>query len=453
MMASLLQRVRQRLGDFWWWSLIMFCALRVGDVINAFVGIWLVPKYVPQSELGAVLPLVQVTSSFGLPISILVVIIMKFLNLYKTKGELGKVKMMIRVFWGFTVVATLLGTGVALLLMPHFFERIRVAQGSLGVLIIATAVLGTTAPVFTNAMQALKKFREISIMNLCTAPIRLAVMLVAMPFRALSGYMLGQAAPSAFQILWSCFVLRKDIRNDVRAEPFWKNGEWKPIARFAAGVSISMLTGTGMLMAQTLIVRQRLPEVESAAYYMISRFAEIGMFLSQTVSFVLFPLAAEQAVNRSEQLGLFLKAAGASVGFGCLVAVFFAVVGPLLTVVVPLWGDYAPYLPDLVLLTAVYAVGCIPMIWSTYECAAGRFGYLWYMATVMIVYSAVLVGFTGCEFFRGTFPDGVVDWMASFRLGTLRNFILFYLVYNVVQVVFIAGHLLRRRAVGRPPAQ
>ena len=55
-MKSILHRIHARCGDLWWYALLLFVAQRFGDAINMFVGMWLVPKYVPQNELGAVLP-------------------------------------------------------------------------------------------------------------------------------------------------------------------------------------------------------------------------------------------------------------------------------------------------------------------------------------------------------------------------------------------------------------
>ena len=92
--------VRSRIGDFWWYSFLMFAALRAGDVINAFVGLWLVPKYVEQEELGAILPLTQFASSVGAPMTVLVTVFAKFLNKFKTQGEDGKVKSMLLWFTG-----------------------------------------------------------------------------------------------------------------------------------------------------------------------------------------------------------------------------------------------------------------------------------------------------------------------------------------------------------------
>lgn len=58
-MKDLLNRIHARVGDLWWYSAMIFLACRSGDAIQAFIGLWLVPKHV---------------------------------NTYATRGEYGKVK-------------------------------------------------------------------------------------------------------------------------------------------------------------------------------------------------------------------------------------------------------------------------------------------------------------------------------------------------------------------------
>ena len=58
-MTALLNKLHSKLGDFWWYSLMLFCAMRAADCLNVFVGLWLVPKYVEPAELGAVMPLTR----------------------------------------------------------------------------------------------------------------------------------------------------------------------------------------------------------------------------------------------------------------------------------------------------------------------------------------------------------------------------------------------------------
>ena len=55
-LLKILDFSKKKLGPLWWYSLIIFCAQRLSDVLNILAGLWLVPKYVPEAELGAVQP-------------------------------------------------------------------------------------------------------------------------------------------------------------------------------------------------------------------------------------------------------------------------------------------------------------------------------------------------------------------------------------------------------------
>ena len=441
-------RIREKFGDFWWWSLCLFVAARSGDLINAFVGLWLVPKYVPQEELGAVLPLLQVTSVFGLPISILVFTFTKFLNEYHTKGEAGKVKALIRAFWGWTVVAVVVGTGAALLLLPHFFERIRVQSGSLGLLIILAAVTTTVAPMFNNALQGMKKFRECTIIGLFVAPIRLVVMLVAMPFRALSGYMLGQTAPSLLSIGWSWFALRKEIGSGVKPVAFAKQDGLRML-KYAGFVTLACLGGVVLGIVQPLVIRQRLPEVESAAYYVISRFAEIATYLGQTMLFILFPFAAEAQVKSKNAVHLMYKSMVAVFFFGLACAFAFSVFGGWFLGLSPVWSPYAPYASDMSLLAVLLTIGAVNGVFFTFEGASSRFAYLWYAIPISLFNAASLVCLMGFSFFRGKLPNAVVDWMERLDVATLRNYLWINIAFAILLFVSTCVHLLIRWHRGR----
>ena len=167
-------RVKKWLGPLWWYTLILFCIQRAGDLINAFVGLYLVPKYVPQAELGAVLPLAQIGGALGLPLAILSAPFAKYLNTYATHGELGKVKSLLRDAFALQVIAFVGLLVYARFFMPIVFERMRVQDGRLGTLVVVSGVVGAFAPVFTSALQALKKFRAMAICGLLTAPVRLS---------------------------------------------------------------------------------------------------------------------------------------------------------------------------------------------------------------------------------------------------------------------------------------
>ena len=148
------------------------------------------------------LPLQQLTSFLTVPLAVLATVFAKYVNTYATRGEYGKVKGFIRDVFAATAVLFALCIGGAYLIIPHFYVRLNVASGMLTVLILAAGFAGNVSNLFASALQGLKMFRTITVQSLISAPIRLATLLVAMPIRALSGYILGQTTPPA-----ACSVL------------------------------------------------------------------------------------------------------------------------------------------------------------------------------------------------------------------------------------------------------
>ena len=107
---------------------------------------------------------------------------------------------------------------------------------------------------------------------------RFIAMLVTMPFRALSGYFVGQAASPVFSMVGDVICLRKELA--VQAEPYWNRSVVKRFAvLFAIFVAWATTSGISGLVEST-VLRQRLPDMDSAGYYMATRFSEIAGYFS-----------------------------------------------------------------------------------------------------------------------------------------------------------------------------
>ena len=104
-----------------------------------------------------------------------------------------------------------------------------------------------------------------------------------MPFRALAGYFVGQAATPTFQIGASVWALRHELGGGVVAEPYWTRETVKLFVVYSLFVALYSLVPSFTGFYETLLIRQRLSNVDSAAYYMISRFAEIGTYAGATL--------------------------------------------------------------------------------------------------------------------------------------------------------------------------
>ena len=115
---------------------MLFCACRAADLLNAFVGLWLVPKYVDPAELGAVMPLTNFANFLALPAAAFANTFRNELTRLSVDHAFGKLKTLMRGVFVAAAIFLFLAIVVAKFTLPLFLERIRIVEGSLGLLII-----------------------------------------------------------------------------------------------------------------------------------------------------------------------------------------------------------------------------------------------------------------------------------------------------------------------------
>ena len=434
-MKSLLDRIHDKIGDLWWYSLMIFVACRSGDVIQAFIGLWLVPKYIGPDELGAVLPLQQLSGLFAAPLAIIATVFSKYVNTYATRGEYGKVKSFIHDVLLASIGTFLFCIIVAYLVIPHFYERLNVSAGLLTVLILAAGFANNIANLFTSALQGLKKFKTMTIQNLISAPIRLATLLVTMPIRALSGYILGQTTPAATCGLLAAFTIRKDLK-DIQADTSWRN-DIPEIWHYL--IPIAIYSGIAMLCAaiQSTVYRQRLPEIESSAYYLLSRFSEIAGYLGGAIMFVLVPLASEAHEKGQDNTRLLHRSIQGTVAVTITLSViFFLSAEPILNVN-STWSPYSEYANLLSWMTINTGIGIILSTICSYEMACRRFKKVAFVGAMNLTWTIFLVCTTGYSFFYGKAPTFIVEQIKNINMSNLSTIVKYGVWFGLIQLLIL----------------
>lgn len=444
--TSLIGRVRARCGEFWWWSALIFLSCRIGDAINAFIGLWLVPRFVNPDELGATLPLFHICAVFGLPISVFIYAFSRWLTLYAARGELGKVKRLLRLVLGGVTVAFVVAVLSARFLMPHIFERLRIAEGSLGLLIICNGMIGPVAMTFNNALQGLKRFGAMSIINFISAPARLVAMLAAMPFRALSGYLVGQMASPAMTVAISAFSLRRELGSGVKSEPIGREDVLKMV-RHTMPTAVYVVLTTVFAAWQALLVRQRLPEVESAAFYIVSRLAEVATYAGVSLTMVAFPLAAEASEKgAAESMRVLKRLLWGTFLPGAILTLLFVFVARPVMRLVPVWAAYESYSGLMPLYSLRLTLTAVFAAFAACEIAAARFRFLWYFVPLATFETLGLLSLTGYGAFQGILPDAAVDWMRSLNAASLQFFLWWMVAFSIANVAAVVMHMVCRKS-------
>ena len=414
-----LTTLHSRMGDFWWYSLMLFCACRAADLLNAFVGLWLVPKYVPPSELGAVMPLMQFANFLAIPIAAFANTFRNELTQLSIKQEFGKLKTLMRGVFIASAVFIFIATLIAHFVLPAFLERIRIAEGSLGLIIIATSFVSAISPIYSNALQALKKFKAQSLISIIGAPIRLLTMLATMPFRALSGYFIGQASVPVFSMAASVIALKKEL--SVKAEPYWDRETVKKFSRlFAAFITIGLIDGFFLLIEAT-VLRQRLCDLDSAGYYMSSRFSEIASFLAATMLFTIFPFTAEKAAKGENTSPLVIKSLIVNAAFCALLALPFIFFGKTILSLLPHGDQYCAYWWAIPWMIGITFLCSIMGFYLTAEFSANRFNFLKWYLPIDFVYPVLLLFVTGRGYFAGIIPSSWTEFLTAHNIYSLET--------------------------------
>jgi len=442
--SSLLSRLHARMGDFWWYSLMIFMAARAADCLNVFVGLWLVPKYVPPSELGAVQPLTQFAAFLAIPISVFASTFRQELSRLAIGRQFGQLKTLMRGVFIAAAIFFFVAIVVSHFILPHFLERIRIVEGSLGMLVLVYSFINALLPVFQSALQALKKFKATTVISLFGAPIRLLAMLATLPLRALSGYFVGQASTPAFSIVTSIIALRKEL--SVPAEPYWDRSVIKRFSKLFLIFGIGAIIAGFSSLIETTVLRQRIPEIESAAYYMVTRFSDIANFVTMTLMFTIFPFTAELAAKGKDTRPLLLKAAGAISLTSIALAVFFWTFGRPILALLPNGAQYADYywaIPWTIVIGMMSALTCL---YCSVETSANRFGYMWWSWPVHLLYPVLLLLVTGNGYYADALPACVRSRIVSCNVTSLYSMFWWMTIFQFVKIpCCIVYELCRKR--------
>lgn len=369
-------------------ALFLFLALRVGDIVNAAAGMWFVPRYISPEEIGAVLPVTSFATFLSLPIFAFAMAVMKETAWLSASGERGKVKTLLCGVFVAAGAMMAVAVGVSAVALPRFLSAMRVSDASAGLLVVLAAFLGCVAPVYTDALQSLKRFRALAAVEVAGAAVRFIVMLAAMPLRALSGYFAGQAALPVVRIIGSVASLRGEL--SVRAEPYWNRISARRMALSFVAIAAYQAAPMAASLVEQSVMRTALPSVDSAGYYMVSRFSDFLYLLTFPLLLVMFPYTATAARRNSSTYAFVLKCSAVTLAAAAAMSATYALCGEWLISLLPHGVDYVAYVRYMPLLVGSTALTACQVFATNAEVSAGRFGFLRWLVPLHLLYAVFL---------------------------------------------------------------
>ncbi|MFZ4396957.1 MAG: lipopolysaccharide biosynthesis protein [Kiritimatiellia bacterium] len=438
---------RHRLGELWWYAGLMTVVQLVGMLVNFYTGLWLIPRFVPQSELGAIIPLTQLAIFLAIPLGMVMGPFGKFLNTFMARGETGKAKALLVDGLRISLVAAVIMTAYTVAVAPFIQVRMRVPGLWVVMLLCVMAFLNGLKPAIASSTQALKRFDLMMFSSLAGAPLRFVLVWVLAGSLGLFGYLVALCGVDLFALGIGALSLYWLLGPKVRRQSYQEH--WGEILAFSAPVIVMTLLCTLAATVEPFVIRQRLPDADSAAYYVITRFSEICGFAGGIVGVLFFPLVSERFERGQSTHRLLSHASVANILFGGLAIGVLIVAGKWILGLRPQWAIYQHFSVQMWQLGLIHVTNILLGTFLAHESACRRFGFGWFSVVVRVGMAVLLYCVTGWGFFRPYLPEGWWNSVANIGAGSLGFIVNFALVGQLIMVVGIL--VLVRRYHGRLP--
>ena len=373
MIRGFLQRLRAQSGGIWWYTLLGFVAARMGEIVNFYIGVILVPKHLPASDLGAIQPLLTVGGFFAFPIAILLIPVGKFLSVFAARGETGKVKALLsdalclNALFAVVVAIWLYVSGDALLLRLHVTDR------RILIPVAAFAVLSCAEPIISTAQKALKCFRSMIVSGMVAPYVRLAAMLLLLAPFGVFGYLSAQLATTLFGVgcagVALVLVLRKcGGRTSYRADI-------RDMVVYSLPLLALTLAGRVTGPAEAFIMRHRLPEEVTAGYYFSTMFGAIPGYATSALLAFFWPIVSEKFEKGESTRRLLAQSLAFNLVIGVAALVATALVVPYVFRMPGPWAGYREYARYVAPAGLITLLANIQGTYTAHESACRRFVY------------------------------------------------------------------------------
>lgn len=256
------------------------------------------------ADYGVLVSLISLSSLFGIPLSSLSVVVVKYVSAFKGRGELGAIGYLYS--WLNSKVISLGLISSCLLIFFSFWIAAFLHLNSvlLVIFVILLNLIGVYQTVPGAILQGLLRFGLLSSLGIVQVILKLslAVLLVYWGGRVF-GALGAILATSLVGYLLTVFFVRRLL---VSAKPKEERGmiKIKEIASYALPVFFSTLAFISLYTTDIVLARHFLSTREAGFYAALSTLGKIIFFASGPIIGVMFPLVSAHQAKGKKYLGL-----------------------------------------------------------------------------------------------------------------------------------------------------
>ncbi len=423
----LIEKIRAGLGNLWWYAAVAFVINRLGDIVNVFTGLWLVPRYLPANELGAVTPLISVASFIALPLSIVLLPAGKFLSAFAARKEYGKVKALlsdavaVSLLFAVFVSIWLFFTGDAIL------ERMHLSDRRILIPMAGFAIITCIDPILQSAQRALLCFKGMLISGLIAPYVRLVTMLILLAPLGALGYLSAQLMMMLTGVVIGIIVLCRVFKNLGRRESY--KAHWKEMLNYSLPLLIMVIVGGIQAPVESFVIRHRLPEEVSAGYYYATAFGAIPGYATSALMFAFWPIVSNKFEKGEATQNLLLQSLLFNFALGSLILLVLAAVIPYVFEMPGPWANYREYSKYVWQAGLLIVIKGIVSTFLTYQGAVRRFVYVRYLVPLYLAEALVVYSLPGWSAFKPYLPDSIwsiINNSWTLSLQSILSLIIFF---------------------------
>jgi len=379
---------RLRENDLWWYSLWLMLSARIGDLVNLVISAFLVPDFMNQGDMGAILPLTRAINIATIPITVAAAVFLRYSSKFEAWGQPGKTNKMMRDF----LTAGLLLGGVALGLFTLLSKPLGKLYGVSDIRVLwvvgGLAFLAAVGPSLQTAIQALQRYRMFVYGNVAGPTIRLiAAWLLLTPLQ-ITGLFIANALASLTRIVLMGVDALPFVFSRKSHSPYRQHVA--EMIKFALPFGIYTTLITTQLFIEASVVRTALGEKHSAGFFMITTLGSAPMYLLAALTPLLLPVLSHRHERKQGSRQTHVLMLGCALTLGLAITLLLYLIGPFFFSLRKSWMAFAEFGPLLWLLGLAYCLTAVDSIHRVNLHAKSSFQYLLYFAPVQILGMAAL---------------------------------------------------------------
>lgn len=421
---------RDKVGIFWWYSILLFLMFRIGDLISLYIGVFYLPRALSVNELGAVDPLTRLAGFGAIPLGIIGTIGAKYLSTYHATGSTGKIKHFLRDMSVLSVVSAVVFIIFLYFCSDPILLRLNLNGPFLFLGLSGVAFLACWQPLMRVMLQGMQKFYTSSFIGIIEFSSRLLLAMLLIPLFHLTGYLFAVCFAGFITLVIGAWSLREFFQKGICAQSYYD--DWREMMSYAWPVALMTAVGALQAFIEPFVIKHFLPSQDAAGYYMACRFGYIPTYFVGSIAFVLFPFLSykhEQGKDTRRHLRQALIVAGCVSGLGTLVLGMSA---HWIFSLRPQWQIYQNYSSLVWLIGLLVTIDAIAGIYITSEMACRRFAFLRVTIPIALFECVILYCSFGWAAFRPFLPIEIWDGINGLIPRTLPYAVMIMLVMRMI---------------------